>query len=220
MSDELLVKLFVVALVIYGTSLHEMAHAYVATWCGDPTPGRYGRLTWNPIPHLDPLSTAVVMPLVFYMMSGSLLGMAQTPIDPSRFRRPLRDHALVAVAGPIANFLLMALLLGILWIPGIYAITPDGTPANYLTAILPEAALWNLILGLFNLLPLPPLDGYRIARAFVPVNIRRQLDAFAAQGAMSMMVVLVVGSLILRQFAGPIYQLFNALLPTLTVKFI
>jgi Zn-dependent protease len=212
MDSEIIVKLFVIALVIYATSLHEMAHAYVATWCGDPTPGRRGRLTWNPIPHLDPPLTAIILPVVFYMSSGSLFCLAQTPIDPSRMRKPLRDHALTALAGPVTNFLFMGMLIGILWIPGIYSYTYFGEPANWLTAILPKAAFWNLILGVFNLLPLPPLDGYRIARAFVPVTVRMQMDNFA-RNPMSMIVVLVLGSLIIGQFIEPLSSIFRSLLP-------
>jgi len=216
MNDpDILVKLFVIALVVYATSLHEMAHAYVATWCGDPTPGRHGRLTWNPIPHLQPVLTAVILPVLFYMTSSSLFCLAQTPIDPSRMRKPLRDHALTALAGPVTNFLFMGLLIGILWIPGVYQYRIDSRhlePANWLTAILPIAGFWNLILGVFNLLPIPPLDGYRIARAFVPIGIRRQMDDFARSN-LSFMVVLIAGSFIIGQFIEPLGDFFRTLLP-------
>jgi Zn-dependent protease len=217
MEPDTIIKLFVIGLVVYATSLHEMAHAYVATWCGDPTPGRHGRLTWNPIPHLQPVITAVVLPVLFYMTSRSLFCLAQTPIDPSRMRRPLRDHALTALAGPVTNFLFMGLLIGILWIPGMYTFNVDeygrGVPANYLTAILPEAAKWNLILGVFNLLPIPPLDGYRIARAFVPLPARRAMDDFA-RSSISMMVVLIAGSYIIGLFIPQLNKFFQTLLPT------
>ncbi|HYG73506.1 MAG TPA: site-2 protease family protein [Planctomycetota bacterium] len=216
MDDITISKLFIVGLVIYATSLHEMAHAYVAFWLGDPTPGRHGRLTWNPVPHLDPPLTAVFMPLVLYMTSGTLIGMAQTPIDPSRFRRPLRDHALVALAGPMANFLFMGVLIGILWIPGIYKFTLSNDPYNYAAAILPMAAFWNLVLGVFNLFPIPPLDGYRIARAFMPLGVRRKMDEFAAMGSMSMGLVLLAGWFILPQYINHLYRFFIALLPAKT----
>src|SRR5689334_2440199 len=105
-TSILIANLFVVGFVIYGTSLHEMGHAFVAAWLGDPTPGKHGRLTWNPLPHLSPTMTAIVAPIVFFLTSHgrSLFCLATTPVDPTKFRRPLRDHALVAVAGPFMNF--------------------------------------------------------------------------------------------------------------------
>jgi Zn-dependent protease len=222
MEADTIAKLFIVGLVIYGTSLHEMGHAYVATWLGDPTPGKHGRLTWNPIPHLDPFLTAVVFPFVFYMFGNSLFCLAQTPIDPSRLRRPLRDHAIVALAGPVMNFLLAGILIGILWIPGafVYHIGARGwTPGNWVTAIVPEAALWNIILGCFNLIPLPPLDGYRIARPIMPLPLRRSADDLARTGMLAMVIVMIVGGFIFRQFDDHILRFFQSLLPAPRVVF-
>src|SRR5208283_1211975 len=79
MNADLTAQLLTVALVVYGTSLHEMGHAFVATWLGDPTPGKHGRLTFNPLPHLSPFITAVVLPLVCYMSKGFLFAFASTP---------------------------------------------------------------------------------------------------------------------------------------------
>jgi Zn-dependent protease len=216
-DTETTVKLFVLLLVLYGTSLHEMGHAFVAHWLGDPTPARNGRITMNPLPHLQPVWTAIIFPFITYMFGNSLFCLATTPIDPSKFKRPLRDHALVAIAGPIMNFLLMGILIGVLWIPGVY--TYDSTtylPKNWIAAIFPWAAMWNFILGCFNLLPLPPLDGYRIARIVLPLPLRRAADDFS-RSLMSFFVVLIVGSYLFRQVAPTLLTFFfTQLLPSPT----
>jgi Zn-dependent protease len=210
MSEDIIVKLFVIGLVIYGTSLHELAHAFVAHYFGDPTPGRNGRLTFDPLPHLQPAFTAIFLPLIMFMTGGGIFCMAQTPVDPSRMRRPLRDMALVAAAGPLMNFLLAAALLGILWLPGIW----QNGNANYNMLIMTQAAYWNLVLGVFNLMPFPPLDGYTIIRGLLPLSIRRPLDDFRNMGMMSMMLGVIAGSfLFMNVFQEPVSRFFFKLLP-------
>ncbi len=212
MEPDFVSRLIIVALVIYGTSLHELGHAYVATWLGDPTPGRHGRLTLNPIPHLDPLLTAVILPLVLYMTGGYLMCLALTPIDPSRFRRPLRDHMLVAVAGPVMNFLLMGVMVAILWIPGLWKFDEYGRP-TYNMIVLFHAAYWNLILGLFNLMPIPPLDGYWIVRPLLPLSLRRSTDELARMGMMSLALVMIGGRFLFPYIQAPAFNFFMELLP-------
>jgi Zn-dependent protease len=209
MDGQMIVALGVVGLVIYGTSLHEMAHAYVATWLGDPTPGRNGRLTSNPIPHLTPFLTAVVLPLVGYLSFGSMLCMAYTPIDPTKFRRPLRDRALVAVAGPITNLLFMGLLVGILWLPGVW----QRGEMTYLMVIAYKAAFFNLMLACFNLLPIPPLDGYWIIRGALPLQLRMQADTLARNPMIGLLLVFVVGSMILGAMIPELSRFFDQITP-------
>jgi Zn-dependent protease len=217
-DTETTVKLFVLLLVLYGTSLHEMGHAFVAHWLGDPTPARNGRITLNPLPHLQPVITAVIFPFITYMFGNALFCLATTPIDPSKFKRPLRDHALVAIAGPMMNFLLMGIIIAILWIPGMY-VREFGSyePKNWVSAILPWAAMWNFILGCFNLLPLPPLDGYRIVRIILPIQLRRAADDFA-KSMMSFFVVMIVGAYVFRLIAPTLLNFFfTELLPPPTL---
>jgi len=109
------------------------------------------------------------------------------------------------------NFFFASLLIAILWIPGAYQghwIFFPG-PQNWITAILPWAALWNIILGVFNLLPLPPLDGYKLARPLLPLPLRRQMDSLAHMGMMSLVIVLVVGSYLLSYLLPPLVFLFK-----------
>ena len=213
MEAETLAKLMVISLVILGTAFHEMGHAFVAYWCGDPTPGRHGRLTFNPIPHLDPPLTAIVLPAMFYMFGGGLFCLATTPIEPARMRRPLRDHALTALAGPAMIFLFMGFMIGLLWlVPGLWSWDEYGHP-SWGVVVLHEAALWNLILGCFNLLPLPPLDGYRICRPLMPLGMRRAADDLARSGMIAFVIVIVVGGFLFRQFQDPLIQFYKLLLP-------
>lgn len=204
-------KIFIILLVLYGTSLHEMAHAYVATWLGDPTPGQHGRLTMNPIPHLQPFIAAVVVPVLMYLTNNTMLGFATTPINPSRFRNPLRDHALVAVVGPMMNFLLAAICMGLLWIPGVFSYDQSGE-TTYTTRILFNAGQLNFILGMFNLLPIPPLDGYWIARPMLPLRMRMQFDGLA-RSPMALMLPLIVGSIVFSRIYGPLNHFYTGLLP-------
>lgn len=209
MNDgDLYLNVLVISILILSTAFHEMAHAYVATWLGDPTPGRHGRLTINPFPHLQPVLTAIIIPLVMYLSRSGFMILAQTPIDPSRFKKPLRDHALVAVAGPITNMLCAFVLLGALWIPGIW----ESGPETIRMTALKTAGYYNVVLAVFNMLPFPPLDGYWIVRGALPLHARRATDNFARQ-SFSLIICLLVGSQVMQLFEPAIVRFVVALLP-------
>jgi Zn-dependent protease len=199
---------FVVLLVVYSTSWHELAHAFVATWLGDPTPGRHGRLTFDPLAHLKPPSTAIFIPFFTYLFMHFLFCLAFTPINPSRFRRPMRDRALVSVAGPLMNLAFMGLFVGILWIPGVFG--PNPTALVYVAY---WAGFWNLVLAVFNMMPLPPLDGYWIARGLLPLPLRMKVDAFAITPFMPLLLVMVVGMAIMNAVMPYVIWFYQSLLP-------
>ena len=144
--------LLLLPIVVVSLSLHELAHAYMAWRLGDPTAKEQGRLTLNPIAHLDPLGT--LMFALTALLAGVPFGWAKpVPVDPRYFRRPKEGMALVAVAGPAMNFVLALVALAVLRHAGL-----DGRAFN----VVALAYLVNVILGLFNLIPIPPLDGSRI----------------------------------------------------------
>lgn len=153
------VELFLYLLPIFLVSLtlHELAHAYAATRLGDPTPREHGRLTLNPIAHLDPLGTITFV--VTYFLSPFLFGWAKpVQVQPAHFRRPKQDMAVVAAAGPAVNFLIaLACVAALVHID----LGQRTGPVVGLTFQL------NLVLGIFNLIPIPPLDGSRIVGAFM-----------------------------------------------------
>jgi Zn-dependent protease len=153
--------LYLAPLILVSLVLHELAHALVATWLGDPTPREHGRLTLNPIHHLDPLGTAMFAITAF--VSPFIFGWARPVlVQPRYFRRPQVDMALVAAAGPATNFLLALACVA-------YLIHGDPTGRAFDVAL--RAWEVNLVLGIFNLLPIPPLDGSRIVGAILPRDV-------------------------------------------------
>jgi Zn-dependent protease len=167
--DDPLETAFVIAFLVISLSLHEVAHGWVALRCGDPTARDLGRLSLNPIVHIDPIWT-IVIPAFTYMTSGMLFGGAKpVPVDFRRLRHPLRSMALVAAAGPLTNLILAALFL-VAWKVAVWTGSYDAE------ALLPrvlEGCLWfNAILFVFNLIPIPPLDGSRIMTWLLPAGLR------------------------------------------------
>ena len=150
--------------VLVALTGHEFAHAWAAHRLGDDTAKLAGRLTLNPFAHLDPFGT-------LFLLLSQLFGWAKpVPVNPRNFRRPSRDMALVALAGPLLNLTLaltLGLILKILFLAGLF--TP-AYPSPPLFLVLNLIVLINLALGVFNLLPLPPLDGFQILASFLPVS--------------------------------------------------
>lgn len=164
---------FIIVLIL-AFAYHEFAHALVADRLGDPTPRRHGRMTLNPIPHLD--RTGLILALLIGF------GWAYTPINPSYLRgNPRQSHALVAIAGPVAN-LLMAALFGI---PVLLGIVPVETPGRFLPSIysfLIFGVYFNLLLFALNLLPIPPLDGFTILLGILPAEMAYRLAPLRQHG--------------------------------------
>jgi Zn-dependent protease len=143
---------YLLPIVLVSLTLHELAHAWVAYRLGDPTAKEQGRLTLNPIVHIDPIGTATFV--VTYLIAGLPFGWARpVPVDPRNFKRPLEGMALVAVAGPLMNFVLALVCLALFRHGGFSGTVLDALEIGYTV---------NVVLGIFNLLPIPPLDGSRI----------------------------------------------------------
>ena len=159
--DKLQYLPVIIPVLIAAAVLHELAHAAVATWLGDPTPKNQGRLTLNPIKHLDPFGSAMF--LFTYLFTSVTFGWARpVMVQRNRFRKPQRDMALVAIAGPLVNFAIGIVLVALV----VHVIPPAQGP--YVTEILRAAISINIVLSVFNMLPIPPLDGSRIVGAFMP----------------------------------------------------
>jgi len=176
--------LWLIPFLLVSLVLHELAHAVVATKLGDPTPREQGRLTLNPIAHLDPLGT--IMFAVTYFTTGLLFGWAKPVlVDMRSFRRPKEGMALVAAAGPATNFVLAL---------GAVAYLVHGNPDGRWLDIAYQAFIVNIVLGIFNLLPIPPLDGSRIVGAFLPDRAYASWAAFDQYG-----MFVLFGAIILFQ---------------------
>lgn len=146
--------------LVFSVIFHECAHGLAAERCGDPTARNAGRITLNPLPHLDPLGSFIV-PLITYLLAGWVVGWAKpVPINPYNFNDPKKGMFWVGLAGPLTNFLLAGFSAFLFRF-----VTVGGTLASF---VVGWAVVINIILGIFNLLPIPPLDGSRILMGLVP----------------------------------------------------
>jgi Zn-dependent protease len=149
-----------VAIAIVAITTHEAAHAYVADRLGDPTARMLGRVTLNPVPHIDPFMTIILPGLLILSGSGFIFGGAKpVPVNVGRLRRPMRDYAIVAAAGPGSN-----LAMALLWAGMLSAVLHLGiwTEESVGVSILQFGIFINVLLMVFNLMPIPPLDGSRL----------------------------------------------------------
>ncbi len=194
--------------VILAITLHEAAHGYAARHFGDPTAWQEGRITANPLKHIDPLGTIVVPILILLLSTGGLLfGWAKpVPVDFSRLRHPKADMLWVAAAGPAANLAMLlfwALLLKLAWL----------LPVNFFS--LPMARMAeigisiNIVLMVLNLFPLPPLDGGRIAISLLPRNLAWRYAQIERFGFVILLALLASG--ILGWLLDPLIHLIGAL---------
>lgn len=174
---------FVITAII-AFAYHEFAHAFVADYLGDPTPRSFGRMTLNPIPHLD--RTGLILLLVIGF------GFAYTPITPSRLRGNTRtSHAIVAVAGPLAN-LLIAFIFALPIRFGLADFTFSNAPGAILPSLsffLSFSIFFNILLMIFNLLPVPPLDGFTILMGVLPAELAYRLRPLQQYGFVLFLII-------------------------------
>ena len=189
--------------LIFSLSVHEAAHAWSASQLGDDTAKRLGRVTLNPVVHTDPIGT-LLLPLIAMLSNAPIIGWAKpTPVNTRNLRNPRRDHILVTAAGPISNLIIaVAAALALRALPGVgEASNVDVlTPLNMIAT---EALLLNVLLAVFNMLPIPPLDGGQIMMALLPPRIARQLGFLYEYGFLILMGLLVTG--ILGSLISPPY---------------
>ena len=227
MNFELILEVVLSLLAVFmAIVLHEVAHGYMALRLGDPTAKSRGRLTLNPLAHVDPVGTILipVMIALFRFLFGwnlLLFGWAKpVPINPAYFRNPLRGMLYVACAGPGTNILLALVTAGlgrllILAIPAELLFGSAGFAANlvhWLFYLLSAFVLYNLFLALFNLIPVPPLDVSGILMYFLPANARRFLMSIERYGFIIVVGIFYLGGLNL--IFGGVSGLWRLLLGT------
>lgn len=180
-----------IIILIFSVIVHEVMHGYVALMFGDTTAQRAGRLTLNPIPHIDPIGTILLPGLLILLRSGFLIGWAKpVPINPLNFSDLKRGEIFVSLAGVGANFVL-ALVFAVLY-HIIFAFSPNILALQ----ILKFGVQINLVLGVFNLLPVPPLDGSKVLTAFLPYEIARNFERISFQYGFMIILLLLYFNII------------------------
>ena len=224
MTPRIVEILYQMIAFLFAISVHESAHAWTASRCGDPTARMLGRVSLNPIRHIDLFGT-IILPLVAAISGIPLLGWAKpTPVDPRNFRNPMLDDILTSVAGPVSNFIVAtgALLLlggislssasGHSLIMGLSGGFDGGASDSALTPVamlLYALMIINIVLAVFNLIPVPPLDGSHVLRHFLSEPVRMVYDR---TGFFALLALVYLGGGLLSSLIRPFIRFYVLML--------
>ncbi|WP_409519501.1 site-2 protease family protein [Pulveribacter sp.] len=212
-SSDIIQTILIYALpVLFSITVHEAAHGYVARYFGDNTAYMLGRMTLNPIKHIDPIGTILMPLLLYFSTSGAFVfGYAKpVPVNFGNLRHPKRDMVWVALAGPASNF-----VQAIAWALLLVALVAAGVEEPFFTQMARAGILVNLVMWAFNLFPLPPLDGGRVLAGLLPMRQAMWLSRIEPYGffiVLALVLAGVVGSLWLRPLMSLGYEAINLLL--------
>ena len=199
--------------LLFAITVHEVAHGWVAKKLGDPTAMMLGRLTLNPIKHIDPIGT-VILPVFLLISGGFIFGWAKpVPVTVENFKNPHKDMALVAVAGPASNLLMAlfwALIMKLSLVAYGYGLDWFAHPMLNMAQL---GIMFNLILMVLNLLPIPPLDGGRIVSGFLPGPWAYKFNHMEMYGLIAVVALLMTG--LLGKIIGPPIAMMETLIYTI-----
>lgn len=207
MDLTIIQKIVIYALpVIFAITVHEAAHGYAAKHFGDMTAFKAGRITLNPLKHIDPFGT-ILLPALTIMLGGILFGWAKpVPVDFARLRNPKKDMLWVAAAGPASNF-----VMAIFWVLVMkFSVNMPEAFALPMALMAKAGVSINIVLMVLNLLPLPPLDGGRIAVSLLPIRLARPFAQIERYGFIILIVLLFSG--VLSRILDPLINLVYALI--------
>lgn len=197
MDDVLLRITITIGVVLVSMTIHEAMHGFMAYWLGDDTAKEEGRLTLNPIKHIDPFLT-IILPVMLAIIGGPIFGGAKpVPFNPARVRYAEFGAALVAIAGPLVNLLFAFIAFGIMVAFGFVGSLMLPGSEGIVATILAYFVFINLGFFVFNMLPIPPLDGSRVLYALAPEFVRRAMEALEQAGLLVIFaLVLLAGSVL------------------------
>lgn len=202
--DSIPEKIFIYLVIILSVTAHEYAHAFVAHEAGDDSAERVGRLTLNPLAHIDPIGT-VLIPLILLFTSGGFFGWARpVPYDPRQLRGGVKDEVKVALAGPIAN---LSIAFIVMLIAGL---VPDGLLAE--GRLITYVVFTNIFLAVFNLIPVPPLDGSKLLYPLLSFRNRYVLESLGLGG---IFIAVILASIVVPPLAEFIFTLFALIIGTI-----
>jgi len=185
--------LLAIAALAISISVHESAHAWMANRLGDPTARHLGRISLNPLVHIDLLGT-IIVPILFLLQAGILFGWAKpTPFNPWNLKNPRADAALISLAGPASNLVLAT----------VFGLAFRAFAGNDLVAvILFRLITLNLVLAFFNLLPIPPLDGFKVVGGILPRSLASQWESLERYGILILLAFFFFGAPIIQPLLG------------------
>ena len=201
------------SVILFAISFHESAHAWSALQCGDTTARDQGRISLNPLRHIDPFGS-IILPILLYMTSGMIFGYAKpTPVDLRNTRNPRVANFWVSIAGPLSNLLLV--VFGVIALVILRRVSPAGTEVREsvvapLWAVAAAFTVVNFSLGIFNLLPIPPLDGSWVAASIFGAPVEGFFRLIAPFGFMILIALSYTG--ILSVLMNPAFEIFDAIL--------
>lgn len=187
--EDLLPKIIFFLILLFNISWHESAHALVAHWCGDDTAKNLGRISLSPIPHIDIWGTLII-PLINIFTPGAfaLVGWGKpVPVNPYNLKNPRRDDVLVALAGPFSN---LVLAVAVLLIVRLLPLIPEQQAQLFFQYLIFPMAAMSMMLCLFNLLPIPPLDGSHLLFSFLPQDLRKYYGKISMVSFIIMIVLI------------------------------
>lgn len=200
--NEISKIIYLLPILIVAVIIHEYAHGKVAEYLGDPTARNMGRLTLNPKAHIDPFGSILLPLLLIAANSPIIFGMAKpVPVNPSYFKNPRKGMMYVGLAGPTAN-LLLAAASGFMVRLGLFS------TVSWLITLLEYSVMINVILAVFNLIPIPPLDGSKVIAVFIPWQAYPTYLSFEKYGILFLFLLLFVFNRIFWLIIGPILSLF------------
>jgi Zn-dependent protease len=205
MDSSIIVVVYQVIVLVFSVIIHEISHGFVAEELGDDTARRAGRLTLNPIPHIDPFGS-ILLPLILSLFPGGIvLGWAKpVPFNPLHFKNMRRGSMFVALAGPVSNLLLA----------GIFALITRGIvffgflDLLFIIPFLKVIIVLNIVLAVFNLVPIPPLDGSKVLFYFLPRRMERIQMLFEQYGFFILILFIVFGVDFIHPIIEALYRFF------------